>query len=124
MMASQHFNFPDDASEGAVSIWTIRRLLGRQDYSGAHMATYLALLQRDHGFPPPFPFHRRRKGVDELITAPHERSTWPKAAVDQWIADFLPPANSNALDAAALRAAAGEMDQAAFGLKLVKGGRA
>ena len=125
-MPQSSLSHADDAP--AVSIWYIRQRLGKSGthgkaYSGARMARYLALLIDDHGFPPPFPCLRRVGGVDHLVELPCEQSSWPRDAVDQWFADYLLTNNANAIDAAAMREAAHDMDRAAFGLRLVRGGR-
>ena len=115
----------DDAP--ALSFWEIRRRLGKDGrgeeakaYSGARMVKYLGLLIADQGFPPPFPCHRRVGGFDQLVTRPCPQSVWPRDAVDAWLANFLTPASAAAIDVAAMRHAAGDMDSSAFGLQLVR----
>ena len=115
------FNTLDpDPDQPSCTIWYIALKLGRQDYSPRKMVTYVILLIDCEDFPKPFPYERGGK----LHHDPATCSRWPRAAVDQWLADFLPPETNTALDAAAQRAAAGVMDSRAASLQLVQGGRA
>lgn len=101
------------------SLWYIRRELGRHDYSDRRMVGYVTALIRELGFPPPLPSMVKK----ELTTSVTQHSHWLRSSVDAWLNDFLPPANAASVDRAAQAAAATEMDAAAHGLRLVRGGR-
>jgi hypothetical protein len=120
-MASRHsFNTLDpDPDQPSCTIWYIQLRLGRHDYSARKMVTYVTLLIDCEGFPQPFPYERAGK----LYRDPAIQSRWPRVAVDQWLADWLPPDTTAALDAAAKRAAADVMDDRAGNLQLLQGGR-
>lgn len=104
----------DDADEHSCTIWYIRRRLRRLDYGAGRMVTYLTALIATHKFPRPFP---RLKGT-EVVEDVAVGSSWHRAAVDQWLLDFLPPDAGAALDAAARRQAADMMDHRAAQLQL------
>lgn len=108
---------PDDAP--SCTIWYIQLKLGRRDYSVARMCVYVDALIAQHGFPQPFPRVSRGK----LTTTVSAKSRWPRFAVDQWLADWLPPDAAAAAEAAARNRAAAEMDGRACHLQLVKGGK-
>lgn len=103
-----------DADEHSCTLWYIRRRLGRTDYSGDRMVAYVSALVDGHDFPKPFPRMKRKQLVEDVAIA----STWPRAAVDQWLLDWLPPDAGAALDAAARREAADTMDARAASLQL------
>lgn len=102
------------------TIWQIRLMLGRGDYGDRRIVAYLTGLVADFGFPPPLPHEKRGRVISGVTIS----SRWLRNAVDAWIDDFLPPDAAAAIDRAAQAAAADEMDGAAFGLKLIRGGRA
>ena len=106
-----------DADQPSCSIWYIQMRLGRKDYGIGRMATYLNAMIADHGFPKPFPHMR----AGTLIDAVTPQSRWQRAAVDNWLFDFLPPDAASAADAAARASAAAEMDVSASNLRLVRG---
>jgi hypothetical protein len=103
----------------SCSIWYIQLQLGRRDYKVGRMLAYVRGLIATHDFPLPFP--RLKKGA--LVRDVSDKSRWPRVAVDTWLADFLPPDATAALDAAALQAAAETMDARAGHLQLIKGGK-
>lgn len=105
-----------DGEEPTVSLHWICRQLG---FSGSHEARkrYVSGLIQAEGFPHPLPHLAHGGRVSRAIHP--ARSQWLRAGVDAWLADFLPPAGHAALDAAAERAAAADMDGAA--LRLVGG---
>ncbi len=111
-----------DPEARACTIFYIRRELGRQDYGDRRLVSYVQQLIVDHGFPPPLP--AARKGRAGLSTDVCMESRWIRAAVDAWIADWLPPDSGAALIRADKTAAAEEMDAAALHLQVVTGGRA
>lgn len=114
---------PSEVDEPTCTLWYIQNRLGRSDYGERRMVTYVTLLIREHDFPPPLPTLRRGILTRDVVA----RSRWIRTAVDAWLEDFLPPANAEALDKAARRAAADDMDEAARNLgrlTLVQGGRA
>lgn len=94
----------------ACSLWWIRQQLGQTAMSDRRFVAYAQGLVDREGFPPPFPSHVKGKGLVREVTP---KSQFRRDAVEAWLADFLPPAGDAALDAAALAAAAAEMDQAA-----------
>ncbi len=121
MASRQSFNTIDpDPDQPSCTIWYIQLRLGRHDYSPRKMVTYVTLLIDCEDFPKPFPYER----AGQLHRDPAVQSRWPRVAVDQWLADWLPPDTSIALDVAAKRAAADVMDSRAGNLQLVQGGRA
>lgn len=111
-----------DADEFTCTLWYIRRRLGHTRYSDRKIVKLVTALIEQRGFPRPLPCLKKGELVDAVIPA----STWQRPAVDTWLDDFLPPAATAALDAAAREAAAADMDAAAatLGLTLVNGGRA
>lgn len=110
-------------AESTVGIWFIQRELGRQTYGAARLVKYVRLLIEQFEFPPPLPelVTGRNGAPDTMTTAAVEHSVWRRAPVEAWIEDWLPPANAQALDLRAARAAAEEMDAAAGNLSLVGG---
>lgn len=117
----------EDADEHNCTIWYIGRRLGRGEYGVDRLTTLVnALIEQQH-FPKPLPYLRSRVLTQEV----GGRASWLRAAVDQWLADFLPPDIAAGVDAAALREAANRMDANAAnlqlgkgrGLKLIDGGR-
>ena len=116
---SVHSIFSGQA-EPTVDIGFIRRALGKKSMGSP---TFIALLQAlisQRGFPRPFPDFRGGKLV-ETVTG---RSTFPRAAVEAWLDNYLPPEAIAANEAAARAAAAADMDAAAGNLRLIRGGRA
>lgn len=110
----------DDGAEfDTCTIWWIRARLGRRAYGDRRLVRFVALLIADEGFPPPLPALRGQR-LDKSVTT---ASVWIRSAVEAWLADWLPPASAAALDAAACRQAAAEMDEAAATLRLIDGGR-
>jgi hypothetical protein len=109
----------------SCTLWWVRAQLGRTDLSDKRFVGYAQLLVDQCQFPPPFPsLLKGRRGLIRRVT-PH--STFRRAAVEAWLALYLPPAAEAALDAEAQARAAQAMDQAAQGLgplRLVDGGRA
>ena len=102
-----------------VDLPWLRRQFGVVHYSAPRMVKWLGGLVADHGFPAPLPsLHGGR-----TIAAVHSGSLWLRDAVEAWLYDRLPPAGAAALDAAATRAAASDLDAAATTLRLVQGGR-
>lgn len=110
----------DDPAARTCTIWYIRRELGRADYGDGRLVTYVRALVASRGFPPPLPHEKRGHLVEEVTV----NSRWLRSAVDAWLDDFLPPEAAASVDRAQRAAAADEMDAAAFGLRLVRGGRA
>ncbi len=108
----------EDADQ-ACTIWFIAQRMGRAGWGAQRLARYVQQLVDQRGFPPPWPEMVRGRLVDAVRPA----SKWDRAAVLQWLHDFLPPDAAASANAAARAIAARTMDQAAFGLKLVKGGR-
>jgi hypothetical protein len=112
--------FPQQAADApSCSIWYIQLRLGRHDYSVPRMLTYVSQLTEQYQFPRAYP----RMKAGKLVCDISDKSRWPREAVDQWLADFLPPDTVAALDAVAMAAAAAQMDGRAANLRLVKGGR-
>ena len=102
----------DYRADPTCTISYIRTALGRHKYGERRMCTYLRALIAGHGFPRPLPtLHRGQVTLDVVAD-----SRWQRAAVDSWIADFLPPDAAAALDREAQRLAAAALDQAATGL--------
>lgn len=109
---------PADGDPPTCNLQWICRQLGEAG-SDAAKITYVRGLIDEHGFPRPLPHLAHGGKVSLDIHA--IRSQWIRAGVEAWIADFLPPAGAAALDAAAQRAAAADMDNAALHLRLVGG---
>lgn len=109
---------PADGDPPTCNLQWICRQLGEAG-SDAAKITYVRGLIDDHGFPRPLP-HLAHGGKISLDIHPI-RSQWIRVAVEAWLADFLPPTATAALDAAAQRAAAADMDNAALGLKQLGG---
>ena len=107
-----------DPEATTCNLWYIRRELGQQRLSDARMVVYVDALIAQHGFPRPYP--TMLKG-GTLYRATHTRSTWQRAAVDAWLAGWIPPDVAATIDAAALAAAAADMDSAATNLRIVGG---
>jgi hypothetical protein len=117
----QNLGFPNEASP-TCSILEICRRLGRDHYRSGRRVTYLNKLIEQRGFPPPLPDMSTRKR--DLIADVTVNSRWIRAAVEAWFDNFMPPEALASIDAAALAAAAAEMDDAAGmlgGLRLVGG---
>ena len=112
-----------DDAEPTCHLYYIRRRLGREDYGDGRLVTYVSKLIEKAGFPKPLPHMSTRKV--ELIEHVTNNSRWLRPAVDQWFDDFLPPEAVAAMDAAAMSAAASDMDEAAktLGSLRVVGGR-
>lgn len=111
------------ADHETVGILYIRRRLGQYTYGAGRLCTFVTLLVRDKGFPPPLPLLLH----GELTDAVTMKSQWFRHAVEAWLSDFLPPDNAMSVDRAAKAAAAADMDAAAAQLgklRLVVGGRA
>lgn len=109
-------------AEPTCTLWFVGRELGKADFSATRLAAYVQGLVDQFGFPPPYPSLHRRA----LTRAVTPRSTWRRAAVMAWLDDWLPPATSDALDAAAQAAAAADMDAAALQLgqlRMISGGK-
>lgn len=116
MSAITHICRGDDPT---CNLHWIARQLGCAGESDAHKIRYVDQLIAHFGFPRPLP-HLAHGG--RVATTIHPvRSQWIRAGVEAWLADFLPPAGADAIDAAARRAAADEMDSAALGLKQLGG---
>ncbi|WP_310532536.1 hypothetical protein [Novosphingobium sp.] len=98
----------------------VRLQLGAQELTSGRLVRYVGLLIAERGFPPPLPNFSQRTGLSDEVT---KDSRWIRSAVEAWLLDFLPPANAGAVDAAAMKAAAAEMDAAAGNLRLIQGGR-
>lgn len=96
----------------------IQRELGAVGYSDARMLAYVAGLIRDHGFPRPLPSMLKGGGMTVEVRS---GSRWVRAAVDAWIAGYIPPDCAATIDAAAMSAAADDMDANARNLRLVGG---
>ena len=107
--------------EPTYSFYALRRLLGAGGQSNGRFTSYVTALIASDGFPKPLPCWIQRTGLVRHVT---DRSRWLAAGVDAWLADFLSPDLSAAIDAAACAAAAEEMDAAAGTLRLIAGGRA
>lgn len=103
-----------DAAVATCGLSYIRQRLGRDDYKSGRMVTYVSRLIEKRGFPQPLPSMSVRK--PDLIDGVTVNSRWLRPAVDQWFDDFLPPAAALALDEAARKAAAADMDAAAANL--------
>lgn len=118
MSLLSHLLLPADGDPPTCNLQWICKHLGHES-SEAGQIVYVRGLIDDHGFPRPLPHlaHGGKVSLDIHAT----RSQWIRTAVGAWLADFLPPAGAAALDAAAQREAAAEMDSAAFNLRLVGG---
>jgi len=113
-----------DADEPTCTLLWLRRQLGRQDLTPGRFVRMVEALIANSGFPPPLPSFSQSKG---LVLEVNQRSCWIRVAVEAWLQDFLPPANACAIDAAAMREAASDLDAAAANLgklHLIQGGRA
>lgn len=127
-----------DDDPPAVGMSFVQYQLGRQNYGARRLCSYVALLVRECGFPPPLPSlaqSRRDKGAaathaatpaiaDALDHGVTMDSRWRRDAVECWLQDFTPPTAAAAIEARDRRTAAVEMDSAASALRLVRGGRA
>lgn len=80
---------------------------------------YVEGLIAELGFPRPLPHRKHGGGISTDVSYP--RSSWIRVGVLQWLGDFLPPEAGAAVDAAAMHAAADDMDAAALNLRLVGG---
>jgi hypothetical protein len=118
MSLLSHLLLPADGDPPTCNLQWICKQLGH-DGSEASQVAYVRGLIDDHGFPRPFPHLAHGGGLSSDIHA--IRSQWLRAGVEAWLADFLPPAGAAALDAAAQRAAAEDMDRMAGNLRLVGG---
>jgi len=118
MSLFSHLLIPADGDPPTCNLQWICHQLGHDGSDGAKI-TYVQGLIAQHGFPRPLPHlaHGGKVSLDIHAT----RSQWIRTAVEAWLADFLPPTATAALDAAAQRAAAADMDNAALHLRLVGG---
>ncbi len=118
MSLFSHLLIPADGDPPTCNLQWICRNLGHDGSDDAKIA-YVRGLIADHGFPRPLPHlaHGGKVSLDIHAT----RSQWIRTAVEAWLADFLPPAGAAAIDAAAQRLAAADMDNAAMNLRLVGG---
>jgi hypothetical protein len=108
---------------GTYDIRQIAAKLGYARRDHRALRGFVTALIDQRGFPAPLPSLAR--GPELLITdGVTSHSKWLAPAVDAWLDNFLPPAAALALDAAARRAAAQDMDHAATTLRLVAGGSA
>lgn len=107
-------------AEPTYPLLALRRLLGRRDFKTGKLIKYVTALIESEGFPKPLPSWNQRKGLVRDVV---DDSRWIAAGVDAWLADFLPPDLSAAIDSAAMAAAADEMDAMAGNLRLIQGGR-
>lgn len=107
-----------DPDATTCNLWYIRRELGQLRLSDARMVGYVDALIADHAFPRPYPTPLKGGGICRTA---HVRASWNRAAVDAWLAGWIPPEAAATIDAAALAAAATEMDAAATQLRLVGG---
>lgn len=112
-----HLLAADDAPPTCNLQWICKRL--GHDGTDASKVGYVGGLIMAFGFPKPLP-HLAHGGKVALGVHP-QRSQWLRVGVEAWLADYLPPAGAAALDAAAQRAAAADMDSAAMNLRLVGG---
>lgn len=117
-MAYQFHEFTSAADlPPPVPLLEIVRRLGRDHYGPGRRVTYVTKLVDERGFPAPYP--SMIKGA--LVSGVTRDSRWPRAAVETWFDNFLPPEAHAALDAAAMAAAAADMDDRAGNLRLVGG---
>lgn len=108
----------------------VRRLGQEQHGTRARSITWQLAYIRDlvaqARFPQPLPLpvRDRATGTRSLSADVHRGSRWPRALVDQWFDDLLPPGTSS--DAAEQRAGEAIMDERArqLGLHLIDGGAA
>lgn len=112
----------DDPETRTCTILYIRRELGRGDCGDKRLISHVQALVDEMGFPPPLPCSvKGRAGLTRAVTM---NSRWIRAAVDAWLEDWTtPPPVAATLDRKAHEAAAAEMDAAAKGLRLIRGGR-
>ena len=118
MSLLSHLLLPAEGDPPTCNLQWICNQLGH-DGSEARQVAYVAGLIAEEGFPRPFPHLAHGGGLSRDIHP--TRSQWLRAGVEAWLADFLPPAGAAAIDAAAQRAAAAEMDDMAGKLRLVGG---
>lgn len=118
MSLLSHLLLPTDGDPPTCNLQWICKHLGH-DSSEAGQVTYVRGLIHGWGFPKPLP-HLAHGGKVSNDIHP-TRSQWIRTAVEAWLADFLPPAGAAALDAAAQRAAAADMDANAMKLRVVGG---
>lgn len=118
MSLLSHLLAPADGDPPTCNLSWICRQLGHKG-SDASKVAYVGGLIMAHGFPKPMP-HLAHGGFISVGIHP-TRSQWLRAGVEEWLADFLPPSGAAALDAAAARAAAADMDRNAMNLRLVGG---
>jgi len=108
----------------------VRRLGQEQHGTRARSITWQLAYIRDliaqARFPQPLPLpvRDRATGARILSADVHRGSRWPRALVDQWFDDLLPPGTSG--DAAEQRAGEAIMDERArqLGLHMIDGGAA
>lgn len=117
-MASRSLSAGTDPDATTCSFGYVRRELGQSALSDRRMVDYLRGLIGGHGFPRPLPTLMRGGSLTQDVT---RKSAWIKSAVDAWLAGFIPPDCAATMDAAAIRAAAEDMDAAAHSLRLVGG---
>lgn len=118
MSLFSHLLTPTDGDPPTCNLSWICKQLGHEG-SEASQVAYAQGLIATTGFPRPLP-HLAHGGRVSLDIHP-TRSQWIRAAVEAWLADWFPPAGAAALDAAAVRLAAEEMDAMACNLRLVGG---
>lgn len=102
-----------DDEDPTCTLHQLARLLGCRRLSDARLVRYVQELVDTEFFPAPYPAARHGGGLTRSVT---RKSCWGRAAVDVWLHDFLPPAASASLDAAAMAAAATDLDAAAASL--------
>jgi hypothetical protein len=117
MSAFAHL-LPDRHGTPTVNLTWIRKQLGFRA-SDDLLVTYIEALIEQREFPRPFP-HLARGGMLSDDIHPM-KSEWIRAAVEAWLASFLPPSAAAAIDAAAAREAAADMDAMAGNLRIVGG---
>jgi hypothetical protein len=118
MSLLSHLLLPADGDPPTCNLTWICRQLGH-DGGEASQIRYAEALIALHGFPHPLP-HLAHGGTVSRSIHP-TRSQWLRTGVEAWLADYLPPAGAAAIDAAAARDAAADMDNAALNLRLVGG---
>lgn len=118
MSLLSHLLLPADGDPPTCNLQWICKQLGH-DGSDATKVAYVGGLIIGFDFPKPLP-HLAHGGAIGIGIHPH-RSQWVRCGVEAWLADYLPPAGAAALDAAAQRAAAADMDAMAGKLVLVGG---
>lgn len=109
-----HLLLPADGDPPTCNLQWICKQLGH-DGTDASKVAYIGGLIMAFDFPKPLPHLAHGGFISPGIHA--TRSQWVRAGVEAWLADYLPPAGAVALDAAAQRAAAADMDNAALCLK-------